>query len=164
MNAYIALGGNLGDVASCFVQARRGIDALPDGHVVASSLIYRTPPLGPPGQPDYLNAVVSVETELPPLTLLQALQEIERQYGRKRGEHWGARTLDLDILAVDALILDSDDLKLPHPEMQRRQFVLRPLCDVAPNWQHPRLKRSAAALLEELLATGEEPLAEGSIW
>ena len=164
MKAYIALGGNLGDIAACLEEARREIDVLPESRVTASSLIYRTPPLGPPGQPDYLNAVIELETALPPEQLLAFLQKIETRHGRRRGERWGARTLDLDILAVDALILDSDELQLPHPEMERRQFVLRPLCDIAPNWQHPRLKRTAAALLNALLAKGEEPLAKGERW
>ena len=162
--AYIALGGNLGEVAACLRQARSEIDALPESRVTASSLIYRTPPLGPPGQPDYLNAVVAVETSLAPLALLEALQQIEERHGRRRGERWGARTLDLDIVAIDRLTLDEERLQLPHPEMERRQFVLRPLCDIAPNWQHPRLKQTAAALLNELLAEGESPLAEGERW
>jgi len=81
-----------------------------------------------------------------------------------RDSHWGPRTLDLDILAVDAFSLDTERLQLPHPHMQNRQFVLRPLCDIAPNWQHPRLEKSAVSLLQELLMAGEASLAKGITW
>lgn len=162
--AYIAMGGNIGDIQACFTQAREQLHALPDTRVTASSKLYQTPPLGPPGQADYLNAVLEIETDLQPLTLLDALQNIENCHGRLRDSHWGPRTLDLDILAVDALILDTERLQLPHPHLQNRQFVLRPLCDIAPNWQHPRLEKSAASLLQELLMAGEASLAKGITW
>ena len=162
--AYIALGGNIGEVQARFIQARAELHALPDTQVTASSLLYQTPPLGPAGQADYLNAVLEIETDLQPPVLLDALQNIENCHGRLRGEHWGPRTLDLDIVAIDALILDTKRLQLPHPHLHKRQFVLRPLCDVAPNWQHPRSGKSATLLLQELLATGETSLAKGIIW
>jgi 2-amino-4-hydroxy-6-hydroxymethyldihydropteridine diphosphokinase len=162
--AYIALGGNLGKVQTCFTQARTELHALPDTRVTASSLLYQTPPLGPPGQADYLNAVLEIKTDLQPMALLDALQNIENRHGRLRDSHWGSRTLDLDILAVDALILDTERLQLPHPHLQNRQFVLRPLCDVAPNWQHPRSGKSAALLLQELLMAGKTSLAKGITW
>ncbi len=163
-SAYIALGGNIGEVQACFIQARTALHAVPDTQVTASSLLYQTPPLGPAGQTDYLNAVLEIETDLQPLALLDALQHIENCHGRLRDKHWGPRTLDLDILAVDVLMLDTERLQLPHPHLQNRQFVLRPLCDIAPNWQHPRSGKSAALLLQELLATGEAPLAKGMKW
>jgi 2-amino-4-hydroxy-6-hydroxymethyldihydropteridine diphosphokinase len=162
--AYIALGGNIGKVQARFIQVRAELHALPDTRVTASSLLYRTPPLGPPGQADYLNAVIEIKTGLQPVTLLDALQNIENCHGRLRGEHWGPRTLDLDILSMDTLILDTKLLQLPHPQLQNRQFVLRPLCDIAPNWQHTRSGKSATLLLQELLATGEEALAKGMKW
>lgn len=162
--AYIALGGNIGNVRQCFIKARAGLDALPGSRVSTSSLLYRTPPLGPPGQPDYLNAVVALVTCLPPLTLLDALQQIETRHGRERGRRWAARTLDLDIVAIDALCLEEERLQLPHPLMQKRQFVLRPLCDIASSWQHPHLGKTAVTLLQELLAEGEPPLPKGEKW
>ncbi len=162
--AYIALGGNVGEVEACFIQARKELHALPKTQVTASSLLYQTPPLGPAGQTDYRNAVLEVETDLQPLTLLDALQNIENRHGRLRNMHWGPRTLDLDILAVDSLIVDTEHLQLPHPHLQNRQFTLRPLCDIAPNWQHPRSGKSVALLLQELLTTGEPPLAKGMKW
>jgi 2-amino-4-hydroxy-6-hydroxymethyldihydropteridine diphosphokinase len=162
--AYIALGGNIGDVRACFIQARTALHALPDTEVTASSLLYQTPALGPAGQADYLNAALEIKTDLQPSALLNALQHIENGQGRLRDSHWGPRTLDLDILAVDSLILDTERLQLPHPHLQNRQFVLRPLCDIAPNWQHPRSGKSAALLLQELLTNGEVPLAKGIKW
>jgi 2-amino-4-hydroxy-6-hydroxymethyldihydropteridine diphosphokinase len=162
--AHIALGGNVGEVQSCFIQARVELHALPDTQVTASSLLYRTPAIGPAGQVDYLNAALEIETDLQPLTLLDALQNIENRHGRLRNEHWGPRTLDLDILTVDSLLLNTEDLQLPHPHLQNRQFVLRPLCDIAPNWQHPRSGKSAALMLQELLTTGETPLEKGIKW
>jgi len=163
--AWIALGGNMGDVAANFHSARNSIEQLRCMHVVASSLLYRTPPLGQPGQPDYCNAVIAVESELEPLDLLSALQQIETLHGRIRMERWGARTLDLDIIAIGDNIIDTDDrLSVPHPHMHNRQFVLRPLCDIAPNWQHPRLGKTATALLDALLEAGESALEKGIAW
>lgn len=163
-NVYIALGGNLGDVPASFRAARSGIEALSDTRVVASSKLYRTPPLGPAGQADYWNAVIHVRTSMQGLALLDVLQNIEKQHGRIRAEHWGARTLDLDIIAMDADVMDSEDLILPHQHMQDRQFVLRPLCDLAPKWQHPRLGKSAEQLLQGLIAAGEPALPKGILW
>lgn len=162
--AYIALGGNLGDVAAALCSARSRIAALPATELLHSSRLYRTAPIGPAGQPDYLNAVVMVKSGLPALQLLDALQEIESAHGRIRGERWGARTLDLDIIAIDQLLLDSARLTLPHPHMHERQFVLRPLCDVQPQWHHPRLQRHAAQLLQALLDSGEKAFAKGELW
>jgi len=161
---YIALGGNLGDVPASFHEAREALNKLAGDQVIASSLLYRSPPLGPAGQPDYFNAVMAIETSMTPLALLEVLQGIETRAGRVRGERWGARTLDLDIISFNDMTLESERLTLPHPEMHLRQFVLRPLCDLDVNWQHPRLKQSAGDLLAELLQRGEEPLREGCAW
>jgi len=164
MSLYIALGGNLGDVPSTLHSARQCIEQLDNTQVTASSLLYRTPALGPPDQADYYNAVIAVESGLAPLDMLDALQAIEAQHGRVRAEPWGPRTLDLDIIAIDADIMDTSRLIVPHAHMQNRQFVLRPLCDIAPSWQHPCLGKTAAALLDALLATGEITLAKGKAW
>jgi len=161
---WIALGGNMGDVAATLHSARNSVEQLNHTHIIASSLLYRTPPLGPPGQPDYRNAVIAVESGLEPLALLDALQHIETRHGRVRAEYWGARTLDLDIIAIDNDIIDTKRLSVPHPHMHNRQFVLRPLCDIAPNWQHPRLGKTASALLDALLLAGEPALEKGFKW
>jgi len=162
--ALIALGGNLGDVRETFVQARRGLAGIDGIQLTTSSKLYRTPPIGPAGQPDYLNAVVQIETELEPLALLDELQKIEASHGRERNERWGARTLDLDIIAYAALSIRSERLTLPHAEIHKRLFVLCPLCDIDPNWQHPLLKVTAEQLVEQLIREGETALPEGEVW
>jgi len=163
-HAWVALGGNLGDVYSCFKSARKNISEHPYCSLIQSSLLYQTPPLGPAGQADYLNAAIAINTYLEPLDLLHLLQNIEHAHGRTRHEHWGARTLDLDILAYDNLYLQSNILNLPHSQLPTRQFVLRPLCDIAPKWLHPSLKKNASELLQSLLDSGEEALENGSLW
>jgi len=162
--AFIAFGGNIGDVQSNFCSARRAIAQLSNTIVSKFSLLYRTPPMGPAGQPDYYNAVIAITTTLSPILLLARLQHIETQHHRVRAEHWGSRTLDLDIIAIAKQIITTDRLRIPHPHMQDRQFVLRPLCDIAPDWQHPELNQSAAQLLKTLLESGEATLPEGIIW
>ncbi|MFQ5345947.1 MAG: 2-amino-4-hydroxy-6-hydroxymethyldihydropteridine diphosphokinase [Mariprofundus sp.] len=161
---FIAFGGNLGDVPGNFHSARQCIRQLDGMQLTGSSLLYCTPPLGPAGQPDYFNAMIAAESELEPFALLTALQSIETQHGRIRSEHWGSRTLDLDIIAIDSLVVDHEHLNIPHPQMQYRQFVLRPLCDIAPNWQHPELNRTALQLLDALLQAGESALPQGIAW
>ncbi len=163
-HAWIAFGGNQGDVRNAFKSARKNIAEHPDCKLLHSSLLYQTPPLGPAGQADYLNAVVAISTYLEPLNLLAILQDIERIHGRIRHEHWGPRTLDLDILAYDDLHLQSHTLTLPHSQLHLRQFVLKPLCDMNPQWLHPSIKKNASELLQSLLDSGEEPLESGSPW
>jgi len=107
-------------------------------------MLYQTPPLGPAGQADYLNAVIAINTYLKPLALLRLLQDIENTHGRIRQDRWGSRTLDLDILAYNNLHLESDILTIPHNQLHLRQFVLRPLCDISPQWLHPSIKRNAS--------------------
>ncbi len=162
--AYIAFGGNIGDVKAAFISARSQIAVLPNTDLIGSSLLYRTSPVGPAGQPDYLNSAIAITTGLEPIELLDALQAIENAHGRERKERWGARTLDLDIIAIDQEVSASERLVLPHPHMLERQFVLRPLCDLAPKWQHPRLKQSADERLREVITAGEKPLPGGEAW
>jgi len=161
---FIAFGGNLGDVTASFDSARTAIAQLPTSLISDTSLLYRTPPLGPAGQADYYNAVIAIESKLSPLTLLDALQDIESQHHRIRAEHWGPRTLDLDIIAIGNQIIENNRLRIPHKEMHQRQFVLRPLCDIAPNWQHPQLQQTTSELLQALLQAGETALPRGKKW
>jgi 2-amino-4-hydroxy-6-hydroxymethyldihydropteridine diphosphokinase len=130
--AYLALGSNLGDRAAHLQSAVDGLDADEHVRVVAVSRVYETDPVGGPAQGAYLNAVVAVETELAPEALLALAQRLERDAERVRGERWGPRTLDVDVLLYDELALDSADLTIPHPRMWERGFVLAPLRDVAP--------------------------------
>jgi 2-amino-4-hydroxy-6-hydroxymethyldihydropteridine diphosphokinase len=127
VRAFLALGSNLGDRAG-FIQA--AIDAVPD--LVAVSPVYETDPVGPPGQGPYLNAVVELDTALSPRELLGLCQRLEAAAGRVRTERWGPRTLDVDVLLVGDLTVNEPDLIVPHPRMWERDFVLRPLADLAP--------------------------------
>lgn len=162
--AFIALGGNVGEVLGSFQAAREALAALPGCRLAGSSLLYRSAPIGPPGQADYLNAVVALDTELMPRTLLHEMQRIEDAHGRVRDVRWGPRTLDLDLIAVDGVLSDTAELILPHAEMHKRVFVLQPLCDLAPGWQHPRMEKTAYELLEACLRAGQAPLEGGSPW
>ena len=163
--ALIALGGNLGDVRAAFRHARESLNANKCVEILAVSLIYRSPPMGPPDQPDYLNAVMAVSTSLLPLPLLRLLQSIEADNGRTRtGERWGARTLDLDLLAVGRARIQSAELTLPHPGIAERMFVLQPLCDIRPAWQHPCTGKSARRMMRELQAQGCALSGKGEAW
>ena len=113
---------------------------------MAQSEWYRSAPVPPSGQPDYVNGAVRLEGDVDPHAMLQLLHAIEAEAGRERGAVNAARTLDLDLIAIDGLVID-DGLVLPHPRLAERAFVLAPLCDVAPEWVHPVLGKTAAALL-----------------
>lgn len=143
--AYIGLGANVGSPAEQLRFAVERIAAMPGLQLRAVSRFYRSPPMGPPDQPDYCNAVVSVLTDLPSRNLLDALIEIERAAGRVRGGHkWGPRELDLDLLHVEGESVDEPGLRLPHPGIASRAFVLQPLCEVAPDLDIPTVGRIAA--------------------
>ena len=133
--AVIALGANLGEADRALIEAMGAISELPHTHVIASSRIFRTAPIGGPEQPDYQNAVAIISTQLTPMGLLDALHVIENAHGRERGVRWGPRTLDLDIITFDDLRSDDPYLTLPHPRAHERAFVLMPWCDADPNAQ-----------------------------
>lgn len=145
---YVGLGSNLDDPQA---QVRRAIDELaqlPDTRREAVSGLYRTPPMGPPGQPDYINAVAALTTRLDPHRLLDELQAIERAHDRVRAERWGPRTLDLDILLYGQQVLDDERLVVPHPGIAARAFVLLPLAEIAPDLLIPGLGAPAALLAQ----------------
>lgn len=144
--AVVALGANLGARDETLVRAFEHLSRC--GTVLRRSRLYETAPVGPP-QPPYLNAVALLDTALDPFALLRALLDVERAFGRERRERWGPRTLDLDLIAYDDLVLDSAALRLPHPEAARRAFVLVPLCEIAPEWRFPN-GRLASELLGAL--------------
>lgn len=145
--AYIALGSNLQGPEAQIRAALDALDALPGSALLRCSSLYRSQAIGPAGQPDYINAVALLETRLAPRPLLQALQRRERQQGRRDGPAWGPRTLDLDILLYDTLSVQEDGLRIPHPELAVRNFVLLPLQEIAPELHVPGL-----GALRELLA------------
>lgn len=130
-SAYIALGSNLAQPAQQLRRAAAAIAELPGCRIQAISPVFRSAAVGPGQQPDYLNAVLALATELAPLDLLEALQGIERAQGRERLERWGPRTLDLDILLYDQLQQTTERLTLPHPRLGERNFVLYPLLAIA---------------------------------
>ena len=151
--AFLALGGNLEDPQLAFCQACRALQAHPQIKLRQASSLYRTPAVGgPSGQPDYLNAVIEISTELTAAQLLTLCQQLEATAGRTREIRWAPRTLDIDLLLFDDLTIDTTDLTLPHPRMQDRQFVLQPLVEIAPELQHPQLKTSVSTLLQNLPA------------
>nr|WP_296897041.1 2-amino-4-hydroxy-6-hydroxymethyldihydropteridine diphosphokinase [Thiohalocapsa sp.] len=130
---YIGLGANLDDPRAHVERAAAELMDLPASRLEQVSWLYRTAPVGPADQPDYINAAARLVTRLPPRALLAALQAIERRHGRVRdGTRWGPRTLDLDMLLFGARHAVWPGLRLPHPEIHRRAFVLVPLADVAP--------------------------------
>lgn len=151
--AYIALGSNLASPLEQVNAAVQAIGEIPDSHVVAVSSFYRTPPLGPQDQPDYLNAAVALETALAPEVLLSHTQRIELQQGRvRKAERWGPRTLDLDIMLFGQEIIHTDTLTVPHYDMHNRGFMLWPLYEIAPSLHFPdgiTLQQSLDALAAE---------------
>jgi len=134
--AYVGLGANLGtDIAAALTQAALSLAALPGTRVAALSSVWRSAPVDA-GGPDFLNAVVALDTTLAPMDLLDALQAIEQAHGRERPYRNAPRTLDLDLLLHDDVVMDTPRLTLPHPRLGERAFVLRPLLEIAPELQH----------------------------
>jgi 2-amino-4-hydroxy-6-hydroxymethyldihydropteridine diphosphokinase len=131
--AYIALGSNLGDREGHLAAARAALAALPRTRLVGASRVEETPPLGSMDQPPYLNQMVALETSLEPRALLAACQAIERSRGRVRTEHWGARTLDLDIVRYGHRRVSEPDLIIPHPGLPDRDFWRRELAELEPD-------------------------------
>ncbi|MBX2807926.1 MAG: 2-amino-4-hydroxy-6-hydroxymethyldihydropteridine diphosphokinase [Cellvibrionaceae bacterium] len=130
---FIGLGSNLDKPNQQIERALKQLQQLPKSRGLRCSPWYQSRALGPGTQPDYINAVASLKTTLQPLDLLSALQKIEDCQGRQRTIRWGARTLDLDILLYNAARVNSSKLQLPHPELEKRNFVLLPLYDLAPD-------------------------------
>ena len=139
--AYVALGSNLGDKEA---NLRRALELLQERgvEVVKTSSFICTEPYGVTDQPQFLNGVCEVRTRMAPLALLHTLLEIEQEMGRVRLRHWGERNIDLDLLLYEDVVLDTGELKLPHPDMQNRDFVLLPLAEIAPELVHPILQKS----------------------
>lgn len=148
--AFIGIGSNLGDpLAQCKTAVAR-MKAHPRLILRAQSSFYKTQPFGKADQEWFINAVVQVETELSPAELLDSLLSIEREMGRERGEKWGPRIIDLDLLFYDALVLKEDRLEVPHPGIASRRFVLEPLAEIAGDLVHPVLKKPIRDLQKEL--------------
>jgi 2-amino-4-hydroxy-6-hydroxymethyldihydropteridine diphosphokinase len=144
VTAYIGLGSNLADPVQQIQSARADCAAIPGVRELAFSSLYRSPPMGPQDQPDYVNAVMAVSTDLVALDLLRYLQGIEQKHGRVRTEQrWTARTLDLDLLLHGEHRIETAELTVPHPGLSQRAFVLYPLFEIAPELVVPGLGRIA---------------------
>ncbi|NCO67173.1 MAG: 2-amino-4-hydroxy-6-hydroxymethyldihydropteridine diphosphokinase [Nitrospirae bacterium CG_4_10_14_0_8_um_filter_41_23] len=146
---YIGIGSNLGNrQENCL----RAIELLQEKGIIVTkrSSLYETEPWGVKDQPLFINMAIEIETGLKPEELLRMLKDTEREMGRKDSSKWGPRIIDLDILLFDNIVLNNKNLKIPHPLMHERDFVLRPLCEIAPDIKHPLLKLSIGDLLQQL--------------
>ena len=149
VTSYLGLGSNLENPLEQLHSALKALAEVPGIRLERVSSFYRNPPMGPQSQPDYVNAVAELSVDLQPEALLDALQQIENEHGRvRRGERWGPRTLDLDILLYGEEFIETARLSIPHPGMAKRPFVLKPLLEIAPNLVVPGLG-SVENLLEE---------------
>ena len=147
-HAYIGIGSNLGDRKANALEAVDRLAKLPGTKLIRASSLYESEPLGN-AKTWFVNSVIEIETEFPPDQLLKRLKAIEKAMGRKRvkGKRWGSRIIDLDILLCDHEVVETRTLKVPHPEMHKRRFVLLPLAELAPHVVHPQLGQSVSALL-----------------
>jgi 2-amino-4-hydroxy-6-hydroxymethyldihydropteridine diphosphokinase len=145
---YLLTGSNLGDSTAYLAEAAKQIEQKV-GKIVRRSSLYETAPWGITNQPAFLNQALQVETSLKPAPLMEVLLTIENEMGRKRGEKYGPRTIDIDQLFYEDLIIQNINLVIPHPEIQHRRFVLVPLCEIAPHFVHPLFKRNMLELLND---------------
>ncbi len=150
-NAYLSLGSNMGDRMAYIRQGIQELDALSSCKVCEQSQVIETEPYGDVEQGPFLNCAVHIETILNPQQLLEELHSIEAHAGRTRDIHWGPRTLDLDILFYDSQIVHTPQLTIPHPDLQNRMFVLKPLHEIAPWYFHPLLQKTVGQMYESLV-------------
>lgn len=148
--AYLALGSSMGDKQNYLSQAVKAVGALEGCQIEAVSEFIRTEPYGGVAQNEFLNGAMCIRTLLTPQELLTEIHRIEAEGGRERHLHWGDRTLDIDILLYDDLILDEDDLQIPHPQMQKRDFVMIPMAQIGPYMRHPILGKTMVELKSEI--------------
>jgi 2-amino-4-hydroxy-6-hydroxymethyldihydropteridine diphosphokinase len=153
--AYIGVGSNLDEPRDQVRQAILELKELPDCVVTAVSALYQSAPMGPQDQPDFINAAVAMLTHMTPHQLLDALQIIEDDHGRRRdGQHWGPRTIDLDLLVFGGMRISDKVLTVPHPGIRERNFVLLPLCELAPQLIVPGVG-TVTALTDAVLSSGD---------
>ena len=157
--AYLGLGSNLGDRLANLQRALELLAAQPGIRVLRCSRVYETDPVGGPPQPDFLNAVVEVQTSFTPGELLAACRAAEEALARVRDERWGPRTIDIDILTFGDVVVDEPDLTVPHPRMHERGFVLAPLLELDPDPRLPGGRRIGTLRLPERAVTGVRPFA-----
>jgi 2-amino-4-hydroxy-6-hydroxymethyldihydropteridine diphosphokinase len=147
---YLLLGSNLGNRKEVLEKA---VELLSEkvGIIIKQSRDYETAPWGVTNQPDFLNLAIEIQTNFKPLEVLEQTQSVENQLGRIRKEKWGARLIDIDILFYGNEIIDKPNLKVPHPLMQERDFVLTPMAEIAPDFVHPVLGKTVLVLRDKLL-------------
>ena len=148
--AYIGFGSNIGDRLVHIQNAIRALSEMEGIILQKVSSVYKTDPVGYEAQAQFLNGVAAIETNLPPLPLLQTLKDIEAVVGRQHRIRWGPREIDLDILTYGDMCLQTEKLVIPHPEMHLRHFVLAPLAEIAPDLVHPVLQETVQTLLKRL--------------
>ncbi len=148
--ALIGFGSNQGDSTRICLEAIDQFRRHTEIEVVQVSSLYRTEPVGKTDQGWFVNGVFLCQTRLTPLELLDFCQKIEKRFGRVRLEHWGPRTLDLDILFFGQLVIDLPGLEIPHPRLHERRFVLVPLVEIAPHWIHPKFGKTVSELLLQI--------------
>ncbi len=147
---FLGIGSNIGDASANCVAAVKGISDVDGVRALRCSSLYKTQPVGFEEQDWFVNGVVEIRTMLDPRALMDAMQGVEKKMGRHRGEKWGPRIIDIDILLYDQLVLDEKDLVIPHAELHKRRFVLVPLNEIAPCAIHPAFGISAHGLLDRL--------------
>ena len=155
ITSYISFGSNMGDRNKNIEKAIEYLKELDGIAVKRVSSIYETQPVGGPPQGAFLNGVIEVETMLLPDELLDRLKGIEARLGRVKTEENGPRPIDLDIIFYQDIVIDGERIRIPHPRMQEREFVLRGLCEIAPDFLHPRLNKTVKQLYEELTLADE---------
>lgn len=163
--AYIGMGSNLGDPKRNLKEGLRAIEASEDINLIEVSSLYLTRPVEVrEPQNDYLNAAIKTETTLTPQSLLDSLKEIERRLGRKLNSHLEPRSLDLDILLYNDLVMETDSLSLPHPRLTSREFVLAPLLEVEPELENPVDGEKLSVYYEKLRGSQDVSLSEDETW
>lgn len=154
--SYIGLGSNLGNRLGNIRFALAAMGQMPGSKVLRMSGVYETEPYGNPGQPKFLNAAVELETSMEPAMLLKSLQRVEHHMGRVRQVKWEPRVIDLDILYFGSQVIDTPQLKVPHPELSLRGFVLVPLSDLIPDFEDPVKKQKVKVLLKKIPRTPKD--------
>lgn len=151
---FLGIGSNVGDRARFLRTAVERLRTLEGVNVIAASSVYETDPVGRTDQPQFLNAVVEIETTLPPTALMQTVKKIEAAMGRTLNERWGPREIDIDILLYDGLVYSDEELRVPHSELERRKFVLVPLREIAPDLVHPANGMTVTELAQVCVDSG----------
>lgn len=146
---YLGLGSNIGDKKKYIESAVSRIQEIIGTKIIRSSLLYKTEPWGIKKQDYFLNSVIEIETGLKPVELLKALKDIETAAGREKRRKWHEREIDIDILFYGSIVYENDLVRIPHPELHKRNFVLVPMCELNPDFVHPVLKKNMLELLDE---------------